>query len=636
MKHILLIIKLLIFSNFIFAGETPKNVESKLEKVTVFLNGATLSRTASTSLVSGNTQLKFTNLSPHINPSSIQVKGEGNFTILSVVHQVNYLQPLTKGDEIPILEARKQELNDKLDLQKSMREVYQKEEEMLMSNKAIGGSDAGVKIAELKEATEFYRTRLIDIKTKLLEVANVMQKLNEEINKIESQLISLNSERKPAASEIIVTLTAKAPTNARFTIAYFVSDAHWTPTYDLRVKDVASPISLIYRANVSQLSGEDWNNVKLTLSTGDPSQSGTKPTLNPWYLGFYNPYSYQPQSKTRVQNYAYKNNFYGIIIDNTLKGRVIDAESGMALPGVNVVLKGTTIGTITDVNGNYSIDLEQNRKIITFSFVGYLSQEINIQNYADVQIAMLPDTRALQEVVVTGYGEQKKGLFGRREKREEDLEEATPIEVTQSENQLDVTFEIEQPYTVPTDGKEYGVEMKNYELNAQYEYYATPKLDATAFLVAYVTGWEEFNLMQGEANLFFEGEYLGKTNLNVNSNNDTLDISLGRDRNITVTRTKLKNFTNRQWIGSNKTESRGFEINVKNKKKQAINIVIEDQVPVSTNKEIEIEVQEVSSADWDKEKGKLTWKFKLGSGDNKKMTLKYAVKYPKNQVVVLE
>ncbi len=633
MKNCLLLIHLLLISFGTFAGDEPKSVESKLEKVTVFLNGATLSRTATTSLLVGSTQLKFTNLSPHINASSVQVKGEGNFTILSVVHQLNYLQEVKKGNEIPMLEAKKKEINEKLDFQKSMREVYQKEEEMLMANKSIGGSDSGVKIAELKEATDYYRTRFIDIKTKLLEISNVMQKLNEELNKIEVQLVELNAERSPATSEILVTISAKTPTNARFTLNYFVSNAQWTPTYDLRVKDVASPISLVYRANVSQLTGEDWKNVKLTLSTGDPSQSGTKPTLNPWYLGFYNPYSYQPQSKTSSQNYQYKNNLYGIRTGNTIRGKVVDAENGVALPGTQIMIKNTSVGVVTDENGNYTLDLTQNRGILYFSYIGYIAQEINAYNYTNIHVAMIPDANQLSEIVVSGYSSAK---VKRYKERDEDLEDAKSLEVTQSENQLDVTFEIEQPYTVPADGKEYGVEMKQYELNAQYEYYATPKLDATAFLVAHVTGWEEFNLMQGEANLFFEGEYLGKTSMNVNSESDTMDISLGRDKNITITRQKLKKFTSRQWIGSNKTESRGFEINVRNKKKQAINIVIEDQVPVSTNKEIEVEVQEVANAEHDKEKGKLVWKFKLGSGDNKKMTLKYSVKYPKNKTIILE
>ncbi len=631
MKHYLLLIHLLLISFGTYAGDEPKSVESKLEKVTVFLNGATLSRTAMTSLLAGSTQLKFTNLSPHINAQSVQVKGEGNFTILSVVHQLNYLQEVKKGNEIPMLEAKKKEINEKLDFQKSMREVYQKEEEMLMANKAIGGNDSGVKIAELKEATDYYRTRFIDIKTKLLEISNIMQKLNEELTKIEGQLIELNAERSPATSEILVTITAKAPTNARFTLNYFVSDAKWTPTYDLRVKDVASPISLIYRANVSQLTGEDWKNVKLTLSTGDPSQSGVKPNLNPWYLGFYNPYNTLSGKAAGVNIQNSRNRFYGVRVGNTIRGKVIDAENGESLPGVSVIIKETNIGTTTDGNGDYALDLPQNRGTLYFGFVGYVNQEVPVSNYADIQVAMIPDAKQLSEVVVTGYSSKR-----RQRRDEEDLEEATPIEVTQSENQLDVTFEIEQPYTIPTDGKEYGVEMKQYELNAQYEYYATPKLDATAFLVAHVTGWEEFNLMQGEANLFFEGEYLGKTSMNVNSESDTMDISLGRDKNITITRQKLKNFTNRQWIGSNKTESRAFEINVRNKKKQAINIVIEDQIPVSTNKEIEIEVQEVANAEHDKEKGKLLWKFKLGSGDNKKMTLKYSVKYPKSKTVILE
>ena len=83
-------------------------------------------------------------------------------------------------------------------------------------------------------------------------------------------------------------------------------------------------------------------------------------------------------------------------------------------------------------------------------------------------------------------------------------------------------FEIEDPYSVPNDGKTYTADINSYELNASYEYYAAPKLDADAYLTAKIVDWQELNLLPGEANLFFEGTYLGNSSLDVMNASDTL------------------------------------------------------------------------------------------------------------------
>ena len=70
---------------------------------------------------------------------------------------------------------------------------------------------------------------------------------------------------------------------------YLVNQSEWYPTYDIRVQDIAKPLTLQMKANIKQQSGEDWKDVKLFLSTGDPNENGTKPTLIPWYLKYYYP-----------------------------------------------------------------------------------------------------------------------------------------------------------------------------------------------------------------------------------------------------------------------------------------------------------------------------------------------------------
>jgi len=91
----------------------------------------------------------------------------------------------------------------------------------------------------------------------------------------------------------------------------------------------------------------------------------------------------------------------------TVSGRVTDAETGETLPGVNVIVKGTTRGTTTDVNGNYKIELIAEDKILSFSFVGYEDVELEVLNQKVVDVALKVKSTLMQEVVVVGYGTQK-------------------------------------------------------------------------------------------------------------------------------------------------------------------------------------------------------------------------------------
>lgn len=96
-----------------------------------------------------------------------------------------------------------------------------------------------------------------------------------------------------------------------------------------------------------------------------------------------------------------------------ISGKVTDGETNAPLPGVSIVVKGTTVGTTSDANGNYSLNLPANASSLIFSFVGFTSQEVAIGNQSTLDVTMAPDERLLDEIVVTGYlAEQKKDIVG--------------------------------------------------------------------------------------------------------------------------------------------------------------------------------------------------------------------------------
>jgi len=198
---------------------------------------------------------------------------------------------------------------------------------------------------------------------------------------------------------------------------------------------------------------------------------------------------------------------------------------------------------------------------------------------------------------------------------------------------LNTEFDIALSYNVTSSSKPTLVDIKNHQVKADYLYAVAPKLDQDAFLMARATGWEEFSLLPGEANIFFEGTYVGKTFIDPSNIKDTLAISLGRDKRIVVKREKLKDLTSRKYIGSSQKESYSWEISTRNTKNETIKVIIEDQVPVSQNAQIEVTVTDVAGAKYLKETGILSWELNIAANETKKMVFKYEVKYPKDKQV---
>lgn len=607
-------------------GQTAqKIIESKIEKATVFLNGAQINRTGKIMITPGNSEIIFKGISPYINKQSIQVKAEGNFTVLSVVHKLNYLQEQTTQLDAQKVDDQKETLQDKINTENDMMSIYKNEEILLSKNQAIVAQNTGLKTADLKEAADFHRLRLTELKLKESEINKNLKKMNADMLKLNKQRDELTKEAETATSEVVVTVQNKETVNADFTLSYFVDKAGWYPTYDIRVTDILHPIKLAYKANVYQSSGEDWKDIKLTLSTANPNQNGEKPNLPTWYLHYFTPQYYG--LNTSGEN-SYNPNI------REVAGRITD-QNGMPVSFATVTIKGTRNATSADANGNFRIAIPNNATTIIISAVGKQNRELFISSNI-MNVAIQENNQVLNEVVVTSaYGiarsEREDDTFAKDKK-----ETSIPLTISERENATSFSFDIESPYTILNDGKTSTVEMKEMEVPAIYEYYCVPKLDQDAFLTAKIIDWNDLNLLEGESNLFFEGTFLGKALINPKTAGDTLNISLGRDKNISVKRTSIKEFSKKQFFGSNKIDYRTFEINIRNNKKQGISLVVEDQFPLSTLKEIEVDRIENKEAELDNETGKLKWTIQLEAGKEKKVTFKYSVKYPKNNSIVLE
>ncbi|MGE4287064.1 MAG: mucoidy inhibitor MuiA family protein [Salinivirgaceae bacterium] len=624
MKQLALII-LSLFVGSLAAQELPeKAVKTEVTQVSVFIDGAQLVRRKAVSVPAGKTRLKFEMLSPFIDAQSVQVKAEGALTVLNVNHQQNYLNKAEKSKETSRLQEAIEALNQKINLEQTYLAILSEELAFLLENRDLSGKNEAVSLLTLQQTADFFGKRYTALKLKEIEHNRTISELSRQRNDLQKQLNTLTNKKEFPSGEIYVTVDAPAAVNAVFELTYLVGNAGWYPSYDIRAKNIDEPVQLAYKAHVKQDTKTDWNNVSLKLSSANPNVSGVAPKLKPYFLNY----------NTRPPSYK--------ITSNTVSGRVLD-NNHEPLPGATVMVQGTTIGAVTDIDGNYRITIPQHAEYLVYSFIGFETQTLPIQG-SSMHVVLQPSQMQLDEVVVMGYGVEERALSRQLQGKapgislsgKRAVSSSLSLPTAQTENQTTVDFEVKVPYTIKSDNKNYTVDLESYQLPAAFQYFSIPKIDKDAFLIAYLVDWEKYNLLEGEANVFFEDTYVGKTLLDVRYASDTLELSLGRDKQVSLQREKVKDLSTRQFIGNKKEESRAWKISVRNNKSQSVKMTVLDQVPVSTNQEIEVQLQTISGGKLDTETGEVKWEFELEPGEQKVFDLKYVVKFPKQKNLIVE
>jgi hypothetical protein len=610
---------LLLLGSFAFQGlaQDLKEVTltNQIKEVTLFLSGAQVFETATGTLPTGETVLLVKGLSPFLDEKSIQVKGQGNFTIQAVNKRLDFLHEKEEGEKAEALEKEIAEIEKRQSNLRNRIQVLGTKMSVLSANKSIGSSQAGTSMTALKTTLDFFDAEHTKIANEELQINTQLAANDQEIEALRNQLYALQQSDDKAKAEIRIRVKATNAGPATFQINYLVSNAGWYPKYDVRVKSITEPLQLQYKAEVFQNTGADWKNVKLRFSNANPNQGGQAPIIDKWELNY--------------ARYTTVNKFAVPQTPGSISGLVLD-EQGQPLPGTAVLVKGTTIGTTTDLEGRYSLTLPTTAKTLVFSFVGMRMEELPIQGRSNMNVTLMQDTQMLSEVVVTGsYREREKKALGASM-------DAAPLMTSFVENQTTVEIQVAEPYSIKTNGERTLVDLKTYEIPATYRYIAIPKLDKDAFLLAEMADWSQYSLLEGESNLYFEDGFVGRSILNPAALQDTLQISMGRDRSIVMQREKVDQFSKKRTIGSNITESRGYEITLKNNKSQAVTLQVKDQIPVSVNSSIEVTTGELSGGVVDPVTGIVTWEISLAPGGQQKLSLRYEVKYPKSERVILD
>ncbi len=603
--HFILLLNLITVAAF--ANDDKKTVSATLKTVTIFRSGAEMIHTAKAIVERGNNELIIEGISSYVDINSIQVNCPASVTILGVEFSNNYLSPEIISPVLKKINDSLEKVNNEIEKTDIAIATTNDLLNVLKSNKEIKGSQTGLSVAELMKLMDYYKLKSTELQNELSAFKTKKDKLAALAQKLRNQAAEEQNKNTVKGGRVILQLSAAMQGEQEFTLSYITQNAYWTPYYDVKTEDIKSPLKIIYKAKIVQTTGIDWKKVKLSLSTSTATQYGDAPLLKSWFLSYINPvYKMERDMKSNS-------------IQSALAGKVAGAELRKQSS------EGLNKETIIRLRGENSFGNGQAPVYI-----------VNGAMMGNADIDKL-DPGAIENIEVL-QAENAVALYGSRAVNGAviiTLKNGLEDYISVTDNALDVTYDIELPYDVPTNGKQQIATLKETTIPAIYKYYAVPKLDKDAYLLAEVSDWEKLNLLPGEANIIFEGTYIGKSFIDPASTNDTLNLTLGKDKRVVVKREKLTDYSSVKFLGTNKLQTITYELTVKNNKKDPITLLLKDQYPISTNKEIEVELIESTEAANNTEIGVLTWKLDLAAGESKKVRITYSAKYPKGKVLNL-
>ena len=609
-----------------------QNVKTKIKDITVYRNGAMVTRKGSLNLQKGNNTLYLNGLSTELDPNTLRIGiSNKNVKILSVKHEETVIENDKAQKFSTSSNNRLALLKDSLTYCKAQIDIISKEEALIKANKNIGGENNGVTTAELKAMTDFYKKELAANASKKISVNRKIKKYRDEILRLTQEKENHHKSIQKKDSRVKLVLSSpSALTDVAVTLNYIVFSASWEPFYELRADAANEPIKLVYGAHIKQSTTEDWNGVKLTISTGDPSLGNSAPDFKPMYL---------PGSKESKEEKKWTPP-----VSKLIYGTVVD-KNQEPIAGARVVENDADNKTTTDSKGRFVIELEKLEHSLSFAHAGFYSDEMRA--YENMHVILQENKDALNENYVD-YGVNKKACITGSVVKVNSEKKATkakgPKEIKYNENiplklsdtQTTTEFDIKVPYTIPGDGKVYDVSMLTYDIDVDYHYSTMPRASKNVYLLADLKNFSQYPLLRGNAYVYLDNIYQGECVIAPDFSADTFSVPVGKDKDIAVSRQEVKDLTSKKILGSSIKVVKCVEITVKNNKNAEVEVEVCDQYPLPKYSDIKSEVTDKGGAEIDAEKGKLTWKLKLAPQEKKVLRFSYEVKYPKTYGFTVE
>ncbi len=525
MKHlmpnskILFILLLLLMPYIAIKAKEAMPVPAPIQKVQVFRTQALVHRTLQVELEEGVHQLTIEKVSPFIVNNHVEANMESG-KIVSVQTRNNYLNETGKPIQIQQIEDSIEWTQTALNELHADLESIQTQKEVLLSNKVIAGAQSGLKADELEDVLLVFQKKMAEFKLEISKINQNKKKLTLLLDKLNLQLSALQEGAVTLHNEIVMTVQVTGPLAVRqIEVQYLVDHVSWKPVYEISIADSKTPAQFVLNAMLSQSTGENWEGVKMELSTNDPVVGLEKPELNTLYASFFNPV---PQPKLSM---AYRAEAQPMVMSN------------------------------------------------------------DNSNADEVQLV---------------------------------------------QNEIALSFNVNSMQNIYSDNKAYTVQLKQFQLPVQLSYAAVPKVSEAVYVMAKLPMDELLSQLNAESKIYYQNLFSGTIFIQ-NTPNDTLSLTLGKDQRLTCKRTKVKEFSSKSFFGGTKTEASKYELLIHNGAAQNIHLIIEDQIPVSTDKEIIVSLKEANGAQVNAEQGKLIWELDLKANETSRLNFSYDVIYPSNK-----
>ncbi len=575
MKKIFFFLTIGILNHATAQTQPEKTVKSTVQKATIFQQGALLTSNESIAVNAGMTNIVFENVSAQLQANSLQAAGKNDLIIMDVQYRLKYAEVVktdVKPDDPRVIawQGELQNIQDSLEELVFVRKNIQNRNATLQNERSIVTNNRMMR-GDFQKDSLFLFTQSIDfLRKRLMNLDAENLKLEKETAQ-EARLRNKFNVRIMNLNTLIAGIGIPVNTNPTKPVSQVIVTV-------MAERAMMAEISLSYF-----VAGAGWT------ASYDLKASKETQTID------------LKHRATVYQNTGldWKDVLLTLSTGNPSQENVKPALSPQFV-GYYVPTPGKDYAERNKMSMGYGV--YGNQQVVQNSNLG--------MNGGEVTISM--------ETPKTGIGKTNDG---------DGVEDFTKV----SQNMMRIEYEIKLKYTIESDNKPHNVVIQSKTMPAQYSYSVVPKLDLDVFLMARVTDWEDMNLIAGTARVYFDNSYIGESYINPHNTNDTLQLNLGRDKSIVVTRNKVKDKCKDKSFSDNHLLTRVYEINVRNSKSIPIRMVVEDQMPVTKEAEIKIEYLEDSGAKFNPETGKLLWDFNLKAKDNKRLVFSFEVKSPKTK-----
>lgn len=557
------IFKVLVLSGFLICNLTVMSfsesleVSSKISDVTVYPDSARVTRTVNVNLSKGEHSIILEGVVPRLDESSLTVSGQGKARVK--IYGAYLKKEFFSYDSDPRtkeIQDQIQSVDDKIRAANNGLAVLKKKEGFLNSLNFFGDQQMPKELKTSMPSTENLTATLDFIAKGFKDVEEGKEVVFKEIREFEKEkqvLLRKLSELRVSSNQtqnmIVVDVDCEQAGDFDLDVSYLVYGASWRPSYDARTNYAADEVELTLFGAIRQTTGEDWDNVNLTLSTVKPSIGGRMPYVAPWVID--------------VQQVQRRN-----------------------------MMKSMRSAT-DDIGDQY-------------------------EAYAPTM--------------------QTQALAGGRMEEDKKAEMAyANVEQTG----VSLVYNLQRPISLKSNGEESKFPVQAQKLKADFKYSMFPKAKPLAYFGSRVRNSEDAQLLAGQVNLFLEGDYVGKSSLDITGPGESFDLYLGVDENVKVKRTQVSKKVDDIFIGGIKsstvTITYEYKLEVENYKSNKSDIILFEAMPVSQNDRIKVKIltldAEPKVKDWQDRKGIWRWEFSLKPKEKKEIKYSYSVEYPRDMIV---